>query len=94
MFVDLFEVLAGHVGVDLGGGEVGVAEQLFDGLDVASFVEDVGGEAVAEDVGADAVGVGERRHVFLHCQVHVLRRNLAAPSPYEKPLAGSLFLFL
>ena len=94
MFVDLFEVLAGDVGVDLGGGEVGVAEQLFDGLDVAPFVEDVGGEAVAEDVGADAVGVGERRHVAFHCEVHVLRRDLPAFGPYEKPFAGSLFLLL
>ena len=94
MFVDLFEVLAGDVGIDLGGGEVGVAEQLFDSLNVASFVEDVGGEAVAEDVGADAVGVGERCHVALHREVHVLWRDLPASSPDEKPFAGPLFLLL
>ena len=94
VFVDLFEVLAGHVGVDLGGGEVGVAEQLFDGLDVASFVEDVGGEAVAEHVGADAVGVGEKGHVFSHRAVDLVGADLPAFAVHEEPFARSFFLLL
>jgi len=63
--VGFFEVLARHVGVDLGGAEVGVAQQFFDGVDVGAFVEQMCGEAVAEDVWADAVGLRHGCHVLL-----------------------------
>lgn len=50
------------VGVDHGGGDVAVAEQLLDGADVVAGFEEVGGEGVAEGVAADALGelCGER----------------------------------
>ena len=38
------------VGVDLGGGEVGVAEEFLDGAEIVVVFEEVGGEAVAEGV--------------------------------------------
>lgn len=41
------------VGVDLGGGEAFVAEELLDGFEVGAVVEEVGCEAVAEGVGGD-----------------------------------------
>ena len=44
------------VGVDHGGGDVLVAEQLLDGADVVAVLEQVGGEAVAEGVGCDGLG--------------------------------------
>ena len=47
------EVLAVDVGVDLGGGEVGVAEHLLDRAEVGAALEQVGGEAVAERVRRD-----------------------------------------
>ena len=45
-----------HVGVDHGGGDVAVTEQLLDGADVVAAFEQVGREAVAQGVRADAWG--------------------------------------
>src|SRR4029077_10191739 len=50
--VDLLEAVAGEVRVHLGGGDVGVAEHLLDGAQVATAGEQVGGEAVAQGVRA------------------------------------------
>src|SRR5205807_28046 len=47
------------VGVDHGGADVGVAEQVLDGADVAARLEQVGGEAVPQGVRADALGPAE-----------------------------------
>ena len=58
VFVGIFQVLSRHVGVDFGGAEVAVSEEFFDGVDVGAFVEQMGREAVAEDVGADPVSLG------------------------------------
>ena len=44
------------VGVDHGGGDVGVAEELLDGADVVAALEEVGGEGVADGVAAGAFG--------------------------------------
>jgi hypothetical protein len=44
------------VGVDHGGRDVAVAEELLDGADVVSGFQKVGGEGVAEGVAADAFG--------------------------------------
>lgn len=63
--MDLFEVLVGDVGVDLGGGDVGVAEHGLDGADVGAVHEEVGGEAVAEGVGGDVFGDASEFGVFL-----------------------------
>ena len=45
--IDLFHTGGGDVGVDLGGAQVGVAEEFLDAAEVGSVVEEVGGEAVA-----------------------------------------------
>ena len=39
------------MGVDLGSGDVGVAEEGLDGAEVGAVGEQVGGKAVADDVG-------------------------------------------
>lgn len=44
------------MGVDLGGGDVGVAEHGLDGAEVGAVHEEVSGEAVAEGVGGDVLG--------------------------------------
>lgn len=46
LVVDLFEVGVGHVGVDLGSGDVGVAEHGLDGTKIGAVHEEVGGETV------------------------------------------------
>ena len=51
--VYFFEVLVGNVGVNLGGGDVGVAEHGLHGADVGAVHEEVGGEAVTEGGGGD-----------------------------------------
>ena len=49
--MDFFEMLVGDVGVDLGGGDVGVAKQSLDGTEIGAVHEQVSGEAVTEGVG-------------------------------------------
>ena len=74
------------MGVDLGGAEVGVAQQLFDGVDVGALVEQVGGKAVAEDVRADAVGLRHGAHILLDGFADVVPGERGAVSPDEKDL--------
>ena len=64
--VDFAEVLVGDVGVDLGGADVGVAEEGLDGADVGAVVEEVGGEGVAEGVGGDVFGDAGEFGVFFY----------------------------
>ena len=57
-FVDFFEVFRTYVGVDLGGRQVAVAEHFLDTAQIASPVQQVGSEGVAEGVGADLLVQG------------------------------------
>jgi len=61
LFVDFVETLLVDVGVDLGGGDVGVSEEFLDDAEVGTAFEEVGGEGVAEEVGVNVLfdaGVG------------------------------------
>lgn len=49
--VQILEPCPGHVGVDLGGGQVAVAQQHLHNAQVGAVVEQVGGEGVAQGVG-------------------------------------------
>lgn len=62
--MDFAEVLVGDVGVDLGGGDVGVAEETLDGAEVGTVHKEVGGEGVAERVGSDVFGDAGGAGVF------------------------------
>jgi hypothetical protein len=53
----LTEAAFRDMGVDLGGGDVGVAEKLLHRAQVSAAFEEVGGEGVAKDVGTDAFTV-------------------------------------
>ena len=48
--VYLLELLIGDVGVDLGGGDGGVAEHALDAADVGSIGKQIGGKTVAQGV--------------------------------------------
>lgn len=50
---DLGQAVGGDVGVDLGRGDVGVAQQGLDDAQVGAALQQVGGEGVAQDMGAD-----------------------------------------
>ena len=52
-FVDFAEAVAGNVGVDLGGADVGVAQQFLNNAQVGAMLEEMGGEAVAQHVRSD-----------------------------------------
>src|SRR5215213_2922758 len=56
--VDAADAFAGDVRVDLCGGEVAVAEHGLDAARVGAVFEQVRGEAVAQDVGRDALDAG------------------------------------
>ena len=58
-FVDSPQTIAGHMGVDLSGGKVGVAEELLHGSEVGSAFEQVGGVRVTERVGVEGATVFE-----------------------------------
>jgi len=50
-FVDGFEAGFVHVGVALGGGDGGVAQEFLHGTEVSSPAQEMGGEGMAERVG-------------------------------------------
>lgn len=57
--VDLLEAFDGEVGVEFGGFELLVAEELLDGAEIGPVVEEVGGAGMAEEVtGAFLFGLG------------------------------------
>ena len=53
LVVGFFEAVGGDVGVDLGGDEVGVAQEFLDAAEVGAGVQHVGRIAVAEFVGCE-----------------------------------------
>lgn len=63
--VDLLHAGGGDVGVYLGGAKVGVTQEFLDAAEVGAVVEEVGGETVAEFVGADFKTDGGVPEVFL-----------------------------
>ena len=46
-------MLVGDVGVDLSGGDIGVAEESLDTAEVGAVGEEIGGENMADDVRGD-----------------------------------------
>src|SRR3989344_500854 len=56
LFMHVVKLFVGDVGIDLGGGNAGVAQHDLDGADVRAVAEQVGGEAVADDVRGDFLG--------------------------------------
>ena len=59
--MDTAEARFVHVGVDLGGGDVGMAEHFLDDAEVCAVGEEMGGEAVAHEVGVGIEAGGEGR---------------------------------
>ena len=64
LVVDFLHSLHGNVGVDLSSGEAGMTEEFLHGAEVGPVVEEVGGEAVTELVGADVEGDAGKLMVF------------------------------
>src|SRR6185312_6126949 len=83
----LAQAVLGHVGVDLGGGDVGVAEQGLHGPKVRPALQQVGGEGVAQHVGADPLRIDARRQRRLVEQLRHAPRGQppAGPTRGEQP---------
>ena len=54
---DASQPVAGDMGVDLGRGDVGVAQHLLDGAQIRPAIQQMGGEGVAQHMGRQAAGV-------------------------------------
>ena len=64
--VQVFEPLARHMGVDGGGGDVGVAQQQLHRAQIGAVVEQVGGKGVAQGVGRQRAADASGQRVFFH----------------------------
>ena len=80
------QVLGGHLGVELGGGDRGVPQQLLDHPDVGAAGQHVGGAGVAQHVGADPVGEPGAHGVAPQDAVGPLPAEPAAPGVEEHRL--------
>ncbi len=65
------QMRVGHVSVDLGGVDRGVAEELLDRADIGAIAQEVGREGVAKRVGGDHVRDPGPRHVALQVPLDV-----------------------
>src|SRR3954453_13272350 len=83
--VDLLEALAGEVRVHLRGRDIGVAEHLLDGAQVAAAGEQVGREAVAEGVWAELTSEADGAGVALDDFVEALAAQRPAAEVEEEP---------
>lgn len=63
--IDLDEFSHGDLGVDLGGGKAGVAEELLDIAEVGSAREQVCSEGMAKRVGRNIMDIGTLGDVFI-----------------------------
>ena len=75
------KALVEHMGIDLGGGDVGVAQHLLHGAQVGAMVQQMGGEGVAQHVRADP----RRRYAGLDGQV---LEHLAEALARQRPAAA------
>jgi len=77
--------LVEDMGVDHSGFDVGVAEEFLDGANVVAVLQEVGGEAVAEGVGADALGDAGELGGFVNGFLHAVFVQMVAAL---RPTAG------
>lgn len=56
IFVDISQLFVRHMCVDLGGGDIGVAEEGLDGAEVGAVAQQIGGERMADSVGSNLFG--------------------------------------
>lgn len=64
--------------VDHGGGDIGVAEDVLEGADIGVGIEEMGGEAVPEDVAGDPLGDGGFLGCFFELPLHGVFEELVA----------------
>jgi len=86
--VDGFEAFLIDVGVDLSGGDIGVAEEFLDDSEVGAVFEKVGGEGVAQEVRVDVLVDAGTFGAFFDDLADSVRRKLASTDGEEDLRGG------
>ena len=73
--VGAFEALGGNVGIDLSGGEMGVAEKLLNAAQVGPGIQQMSGITVAQLVGREMRVQTRQRQVFFKTELNGTRGN-------------------
>src|SRR5258708_3389739 len=73
--VGALETLGGHVGIDLSGGEVGVAEKLLNAAQVGPGIQQMSGITVAQLVWGKVWVQTSQRQVFFKTELNGTRGN-------------------
>jgi hypothetical protein len=89
--VRVLDAVGRQVGVELGGGEVGVAQHLLQRAQVAAPAEQVGGERVAQRVGLICASSPAAGGVTLDDLVEALAGQWAAAAIQKQPRLGLVF---
>ena len=85
------EVIGIDVGIDLGGGDVGVAEKLLDDAQIGAVAQHVTGKGVAQDVGVDVfLDAGGTGNVFDDLPDPAARHGVAIAGEEQLRGIGSL----
>jgi hypothetical protein len=89
LIIGIDQTLLRHMGVDLRGRQAPMSEQVLDAPEVGAAIEEVGGEAVPEGVGARARVEAESDQVILEESTDASRReSTTAMIQEEGGLAG------
>ena len=75
LVVDVAEALVGYVGVDLGCGDVWVAQEFLDAAEVNALVQQIGGVAVAQSVRGGENRDAWKKGVFFYHSFYWTRRK-------------------
>lgn len=86
--MDFAQLLDAHFGVDGGGFELFVAEELLDEADVRSAVQEVAGAAVAEEVAASGAADSGQFYIFADAAAEDVGVERAAVAAEEKGGVG------
>ena len=64
--MDLFQALVVDMGINLGGGDIGMSQQFLNDPQVGSVLKQVGSEGVAQEMGINIPGKSGLTGAFLH----------------------------
>ncbi len=65
LVINRHQVFHAQVGIALGGGEAGVPEEFLDVADAGPAIQQVGGEGMAQGMGADLLAEGGKGNIFV-----------------------------
>ncbi len=91
LIVDLHELFDADVGILLGGGKAGVAQQFLDAAKIGTRIQQMGRKGMAQDVRRNAFTETGFPEIFPHHPFHTARRQSpAAPIAHRDHLPNDL----